>query len=167
MDDLRTTYLMKLEKMMSVEEQIIEGLPTMIDMATDEGLKAGLTAHLEETKMQRDRLTKLFAAHGYEPKGMEDKPFKMMMEEASQELEMITNPNVKDAVIIAASQTVEHLEMARYGTLVEWAKALEDDDGEKLLKETLGEEEHADKLLSGVAKGNLLKDSVNEKAAEA
>ena len=65
-----------------------------------------------------------------------------------------------DAAIISSSQTVEHYEIARYGTLVCWARQLGLKDAEALLQKTLDEEKAADQKLSGLAE-----EYVNQKAA--
>jgi ferritin-like metal-binding protein YciE len=64
--------------------------------------------------------------------------------------------------LIAAAQAVEHYEITRYGTLLAWAKQLELSDAQRLLEETLVEEENTDELLS-----ELAEDAVNPAAAEA
>ena len=65
-----------------------------------------------------------------------------------------------DAALAASAQTVEHYEIARYGTLKTWAKELGMEDAAKLLDETLQEEIKTDKLLTQLATQN-----VNKKAA--
>ena len=65
-----------------------------------------------------------------------------------------------DAALAASAQTVEHYEIARYGTLKTWAKELGMEDAAKLLDETLQEEIETDKLLTQLATQN-----VNKKAA--
>jgi ferritin-like metal-binding protein YciE len=65
-----------------------------------------------------------------------------------------------DACLIAAAQRVEHYEMAAYGTLVAWAKAMGHDEAAGLLEETLNEEKAADQKLTSIAEGG-----VNEEAA--
>jgi ferritin-like metal-binding protein YciE len=60
-----------------------------------------------------------------------------------------------DACLIAAGQRAEHYEMAAYGTLVAWAKAMGHSDAAKLLQQTLDEEKAADKKLCGLAEGGI------------
>ena len=67
-----------------------------------------------------------------------------------------------DACLIAAGQRAEHYEMAAYGTLVAWAKAMGHTEAAKLLQQTLDEEKAADKKLSGLAEGGI-----NQSAADA
>jgi ferritin-like metal-binding protein YciE len=166
MDELKQVYLKKLAMVLSMEDLIIEHLPMMIEKSTNDKLKTGLSDHLTETREHRNRLTKILASHGAAASVESDDAFKMMLEHAGKEIGMITDKDVRDAVIIAAAQAVEHLEMAKYGTLVEWAKQLDDSDGKSMLKDTLGEEEAADKKLSGIAEGGLFSTGVNKKAAE-
>jgi hypothetical protein len=59
------------------------------------------------------------------------------------------------ACLIAAGQRAEHYEMAAYGTLVAWAKAMGHTDAANLLQQTLDEEKAADKKLSGLAEGGI------------
>src|SRR5436190_16200635 len=67
-----------------------------------------------------------------------------------------------DACLIAAGQRAEHYEMAAYGTLVAWARAMGHDEAADLLQETLDEEKAADEKLSGLAEGGI-----NQSAADA
>jgi ferritin-like metal-binding protein YciE len=66
-----------------------------------------------------------------------------------------------DACLIAAAQRAEHYEMATYGTLVAWARAMGHDEAADLLQETLDEETAADEKLNALAEGGI-----NEQAAE-
>jgi ferritin-like metal-binding protein YciE len=54
---------------------------------------------------------------------------------------------VLDAALAAAGQAVEHYEIARYGTLIAWAKQLGRNDCATLLETSLEEEKAADKKL--------------------
>jgi len=52
---------------------------------------------------------------------------------------------------LASAQAVEHYEMARYGSLIAWARVAGQDEVATLLEETLEEEKHADSLLTQLA----------------
>ena len=67
-----------------------------------------------------------------------------------------------DACLIAAGQRAEHYEMAAYGTLVAWARAMGHDEVAELLQQNLDEEKAADEKLSGLAEGGI-----NQSAADA
>ena len=66
-----------------------------------------------------------------------------------------------DACLIAAGQRVEHYEIAAYGTLAAWAKAMGHTEAAELLAETLEEESAADEKLTSLAEGGI-----NQEAAE-
>jgi ferritin-like metal-binding protein YciE len=60
-----------------------------------------------------------------------------------------------DAALISLGQAVEHYEIARYGTLVAWAKELGHAEAAVLLKATLDEEYGGDQALSKLAENRL------------
>jgi ferritin-like metal-binding protein YciE len=62
---------------------------------------------------------------------------------------------VRDVGILANAQAVEHYEMARYGTVVAWAKTCGEDQVAQLMHETLEEEKQADSLLNQLAKKGI------------
>ena len=150
-----------------MEETIVENLPSLVEAATNQKLKDGLNEHLRETHDHVARVERILAGHKSGEIAKKDETFRLMVENAGREIENIEDLNVRDAVIIAAAQAVEHFEMARYGTLVEWAKTL-DEDGDTInaLKKTLGEEEASDKKLSSVAEGGIFSTGVNQVAAK-
>ena len=67
-----------------------------------------------------------------------------------------------DACLIAAGQRAEHYEMAAYGTLVAWARAMGHTEAAELLQQTLDEEKAADKKLSGLAEGGINQQAADE-----
>jgi hypothetical protein len=67
-----------------------------------------------------------------------------------------------DACLIASGQRAEHYEIAAYGTLIGWAKALGETAVAELLEQTLDEEKAADQKLTRLAEGGI-----NQQAADA
>jgi ferritin-like metal-binding protein YciE len=65
------------------------------------------------------------------------------------------DPDVLDAGMIADAQAVEHYEIARYGTMIAWAKQLGMNDAVSLLQQTLDQEYGADRLLTELAEARL------------
>jgi ferritin-like metal-binding protein YciE len=167
MEELRDIYIEKLQKTLAMEQTIVEKLPSMIEAATNEKLREGLRMHLDETRTHVERIEKALAGRKSGNIATKNDAFRMMVEDAGKEIEKIEDSATRDALIIAAAQAVEHHEMAKYGTLIEWAKTL-DEDGETInaLKATLNEEEAADKKLSSVAEGGIFSTGVNQMAAK-
>lgn len=158
LDDL---FLHGLQDIYYAEQQITKALPKMIDLATNRDLESGLRAHLEETKGQIERLDKVFAKLGKEPKGTTCPAIDGIIKEANETAGDIADKAVLDAAIVANSQAVEHYEIARYGTLIAWAKELGHDDVVRFLTTNLNEEHAANTKLNTVA----LRKGVNTKAA--
>ena len=158
MDDL---LLHGLKDIFYAENQIVRALPKMIDKATNRELTKGLQSHLEETKNQIARLEQVFQKLGEEPQGAKCPAIDGLITEADEVAGEVADKDVLDAALIGAAQSVEHYEIARYGTLIAWAESLGHDDIIRLLTTNLNEEKAADKKLSTVA----LRKGVNRKAA--
>jgi len=62
---------------------------------------------------------------------------------------------VLDAALINAAQAVEHYEIARYGSLIAWAKQLGRNDCASVLQKTLDEEKACDVKLTSLAEGKV------------
>ncbi|MNS56957.1 hypothetical protein D3C72_898310 [compost metagenome] len=69
---------------------------------------------------------------------------------------------VRDAGIIAASQKIEHYEIASYGTLCAFAKTLGEDEAARLLEITLNEEKEADVTLTEAAYNTINFDAADD-----
>ena len=78
-----------------------------------------------------------------------------LLKEAEGIMEETEPGAVRDAAIIAASQKVEHYEIASYGTLATYAKLLGEKEVLNLLLETLKEEKNCDKDLTKLAKSEI------------
>jgi len=72
-----------------------------------------------------------------------------------------------DACLIAGGQRAEHYEMAAYGTLVAWARAMGHTEAADLLQETLDEEKTADEKLSSLAESGINRDAADAPHPEA
>jgi len=92
---------------------------------------------------------------GVAAKGVDCPAIDGIIEEANDVVGEIDDRAVLDAALIAAAQAVEHYEMARYGSLVAWAKQLGRSDCAELLQKNLDEEKAADKKLTTLAESGL------------
>jgi ferritin-like metal-binding protein YciE len=152
MDDL---FVHNLRDIFYAEQQILKSLPEMIENATEPQLKQGLESHLRETRGQVERLKQVFRMHGAEPSGVDCPAIDGIIEEAEDVAGEVEDSNVLDAAIIAAAQAVEHYEIARYGTLIAWAKQLGRNDCASVLQQNLEEEKAADRKLTQLAESKV------------
>src|SRR6266404_4933843 len=107
----------------------------------------------------RQSLDQVFKKLGQAPKGVQCRAINGLISEANEIAGEVADKEVLDAAIVGAAQSVEHYEIARYGTLIAWAESLGRDDVIRLLTTNLNEEKAADKKLSNVA----LRKGVNRK----
>jgi ferritin-like metal-binding protein YciE len=146
-DELRDAY--------DAEKQVLKALPKMAKAATSKALRAAFEDHLTETKGQVERLEQAFASLDEKVRGKHCDGVAGIIEEGKSVMEEDFDEPTMDAALIAAAQRVEHYEMAAYGTLVAWAKAMGHDEAARLLEETLDEETAADQKLTSLAEGGI------------
>ena len=144
-DELRDAY--------DAEKQLTKALPKMAKAANSPELRAAIEAHLEETRQQVDRLEQVFASVEEKVRGKHCDGIAGIIEEGQAVMQEDFDEATADACLIAAAQRAEHYEMAAYGTLVAWARAMGHDEAADLLQETLDEEKAADEKLNSLAEG--------------
>lgn len=153
--DMNDLFAHQLKDIYYAENRIVATLPKMIQKASTPELKQGFEKHLEETKVQIQRLDKVFELHGLEPESIKCPAIDGIIKEADEVAGEIDDKSVLDAALIAAAQAVEHYEITRYGTLIAWAKELGSDDCATLLQETLEEERETDRKLTALAESEI------------
>ena len=159
MNTLADAFYDELRDVLSAEKQLVKALPKMAKAATSEQLVAAMEAHLAETKKQVERVEQAFEDTGKAARAKTCEAMKGLIEEAEELMEEDGEAAVKDALIIAAAQKVEHYEIATYGTLCTWASVLGYSKALELLKQNIDEEEKTDKKLTELAKA-INKDAV-------
>ncbi len=127
----------------------------MAKKADSDELRQAFEHHLEETKGQVERLEQVFALCDLKPTAKTCTAIKGILEEGEEDMKEAKDADVLDAGMIADAQAVEHYEIARYGTMIAWAKQLGMDDAASLLEQTLEQEYNADRTLTDIAEGSL------------
>ncbi|GAB4426932.1 MAG: ferritin-like domain-containing protein [Anaerolineae bacterium] len=136
----------------------------MANAASSPALKTAFQQHLEQSREHLHRLEQVFNEVGVRPTGEHCPAMAGLIEEGEEIISTPADAMVRDAALIAAAQRVEHYEMAGYGAVRTYAKELGYKNAEKLLQQTLDEEGAADKKLTSLAEGGLLKTGINQKA---
>ena len=152
MNDL---FLHQLQDIYYAEKQLVKALPKMAEKATDQQLKQGFLTHLDETKTHVQRLEQVFQMHGAEVKAVNCPAIDGIIKEAEEVAGEVADKAVLDAALINAAQAAEHYEIARYGSLVAWAKQLGRNDVASILQKTLEEEKATDKKLTVLAESKV------------
>lgn len=147
----------EIKDLYSAEKQLTKAIPKMIAGAKDPHLKAGLSAHLDETKQQIVRLETIAGLLEIEASGKVCKGMEGIILEGAEALSTDAPPLVHDLGIIAAARRVEHYEMAGYMTAIAISDELELSEVTALLQETLFEEKGAEESLRTHFDGLLVK----------
>lgn len=151
LESLQDLYVDKLKDLYSAENQIIKALPRMIKSATTPELQRALQEHLTVTEGHVRRLERIASELGSSPRGKKCAGMEGLLEEGKELLKEKADSDVLDAGIIAAAQSVEHYEIAGYGTVRAWAELMGEQNAAKLFQQTLDEEKQADESLTALA----------------
>ena len=154
-DSLRKLYVEELKDLYSAEKQILQALPKMAKKASNPKLQQAFQEHLEVTRMQVERLDRIFELLGKSPRGKKCKGMEGLLEEGKEMMQEDMEDDVMDAALIAAAQRVEHYEIAGYGTVRTYANLLGEKEHVKLLQQTLDEEGNTDKKLTQLAETQI------------
>jgi ferritin-like metal-binding protein YciE len=165
LNSLQDVLVEQLGDLYSAEQQLVQALPKVSGAASDDKLRAAIDQHLEETRGHVTRLEQIFDQLGISAPVERCKAMEGLIAEGETIISAQGDPTAKDAALIAAAQRVEHYEIAAYGTARTLADELGHDDVETLLNETLDEESAADKKLTQIATGGLLRSGINQQAA--
>ena len=150
-DTLRDLYVVQLRKALNLEKQIVEALPTMIEKSSRPELANAFRTHLEESKEQYGRLQRILDETAGEVSDKKCPAASALISEAQSDIADAGNDQIRDVVLIASGNQIEHHEIAVYGTLIAWATALGENKHAATLSKSLEEEKHADKVLTQLA----------------
>ena len=151
--DLNDLFLDQLKDVYFAEKQILKALPKMAKAAQSEKLSAAFTKHRTETEGQVERLEKIFEILGKPARGKTCAAIQGILEEGTEIMDEYKGAAALDAGLLAAAQAVEHYEIARYGTMKQWAMQLGLKDAVRLIDETLKQEKKTDEALTTLADG--------------
>jgi ferritin-like metal-binding protein YciE len=152
MDDL---FVHQLQDIYYAEQQLVKALPKLADKATEKQLKQDFLLHLDETKIHVQRLEQVFKSLGLAVKAVNCPAIDGIIEETNEVTGEVADAAVLDAALINAAQAAEHYEIARYGSLIAWARQLGRSEVAALLQKTLEEEKVTDRKLTTLAEGKV------------
>lgn len=153
--ELRDFFIDSLKDIYWAENALVSALPKMAANAASPHLASMIKEHLAMTKNQIKRLDDVFNLLGEKAAGKKCEAMAGLVAEGESILKETEHGPVRDAGIIAASQKIEHYEIATYGTLCAFAKTLGENEAAMLLQRTLAEEKETDMLLSNAAYNSI------------
>jgi ferritin-like metal-binding protein YciE len=149
--NLQELYIAQLRYLLSAENQIVKGLPKMIEHSVDLQLKEAFQSHLQETEVHVTRLEQLISTFTNDVDDKKDSILAAIVGSGENIAKETTAGAVRDAGLIATAQKVEHYEIASYGSARDWAEQLGLHEHAATLEQTLEEEKHADQLLTEIS----------------
>lgn len=164
-ETLQDAYIHELSDIYSAEKQLIKALPKMAKAATDPKLAKAFDDHLGETEIQAERLERVAELCEFKLKREKCDAMAGLIEEGRQIIQEVEEGPVRDAMLIAAAQKVEHYEIASYGCLVALSAKLGFPQAAKILDKTLSEEKATDEKLNMLAERSI-NDRAMRQAAE-
>lgn len=151
MKTLSDAFEHTLQDVYYAENAISKALPKLIEAVSQADLKKALQNHLAETKEQISILKKVFKATGIEAKGEKCDAIEGLIKECEGVIKEAKGATARHAAIIGCCQAIEHYEIARYGTLREWAKAIDQPEAHDMLSTILDQEKAANYKLTNLA----------------
>jgi ferritin-like metal-binding protein YciE len=150
--DFQSLYTLQLRYLLSTENQIVKGLKSMIEHASDPQLRQAFQSHMQETEVHAERLEKMIGdVNAGDVDDKKDAIITALLGSGENIVSESEEGPVRDAGLLASAQKVEHYEIASYGSARDWAKILGFTQHAELLQRTLDEEKHADELLTSIS----------------
>src|SRR5687767_6459305 len=149
---LEKFFIDQLKDIYWAEKHLIKSLPKMQKAATSGVLQEAIQDHLAQTEEQAARLEQVFELMGQKPAAKKCDGMEGLVKEAESAVEETEEGSMtRDAAIIMSAQKVEHYEIASYGTLVQLATIMGNEEVAGILQTTLDEEKETDENLTSIA----------------
>jgi ferritin-like metal-binding protein YciE len=150
MKTLQDAFQHTLQDIYWAENALLKALPKVAKAVGSAELKQAFDDHLKETKGHVSTLESVFKSLGLKASGEKCDAMAGLLKEADGLIDEAEG-HARDVCLIGAAQAVEHYEIARYGTLREWAKVLGHTEAHELLTSILDEEKAANAKLTTLA----------------
>jgi ferritin-like metal-binding protein YciE len=143
----RALYILELCYLLSIENQIVNGLPRMIEHTSDLQLRYAFKSSLHETQVHVTLLEEIInEVNDAELFGVKDATIPALLASCEN---IIKDPNEgpeRDAGLLASAQEIKRHEIACYGEAIDWATFLGLHRHVELLQKTLDEKHGAESL---------------------
>ena len=142
MKTLKELFEHTLKDIYYAENAISKALPKVSKAAKSKELKEAVDSHLTETQEQIKELKLVFKSIDVKAEGEKCDAIEGLIKEADGLMEEASGK---------ALDAVEHYEIARYGSLREWAKVLGYEEAHVILSRILDQEKAANSKLTSIA----------------
>ena len=163
--NLEQLYFNQIHDLCSAESQLIGILPQMAAFASCSDLRDALRDCLRSTRTHFAHLEGIREEHGISHETVVCEAMRGLVFEAKKHLTKTVPGDVRDAVLIASGNRIEHYEIASYGIAKAFANCLGFDRDAKLLAEMLQDVSDADAAITRIATGGMFRSGVNQAAS--
>jgi ferritin-like metal-binding protein YciE len=143
----------EIKDLYSAEKQLTKAIPKMAKGSNDPALQTAFRDHLKETEGQVARLEEVARLLEIKPGGKKCMGMEGVIQEGAEALQEEGDETILDLGIIGAGSRVEHYEMAGYLTAISLAGRMKAGEVVTLLKQSLAEEQGAEKKLRTIGAG--------------
>lgn len=148
---LKDLLIEQLRELYNAEKQQYETLTSLRKKLASKYLKKALKNHIKDTEGHIAQLESIFQELQVASFGETSEAMVGLIKECNDIVNRSTDPEIRDAAIIALIQYMEHFEIAGYGTVHAYAAELEMTDLASKLLFILKEEKHFDEELTEIA----------------
>lgn len=133
----------QLRDLLSVEMQLLDSVPYLLEVATEPRLKEALANHLPDTARHAKTVAEILAAHEIKPGQDKCKAMEGLIEGGHAHIKAVDQKSTRDLMIVAHCLRIEHYEIAGYTIALSLAEALKFTDIAASLNIILKEENTA------------------------
>lgn len=139
------------------EVYLQKALQSWIEKASAVKLKAVFQKYLEHTEQNVKSFEKFIDAEKMNLISNENKILNVLIEDASERFETCSDPEIKDASLLASVQVINHYKICMYGTAAAYASTLNMEEAAKQFKMAEINEKQIDDRLSQMAEFEINK----------
>lgn len=144
-------------KFTSAEIHLRGALPEWINKTGSLMLKTVLQKYLDFIEQHVKKMEVFFEEEDINALSLHNRIMQAFIDETNEKLAACTDPEIKDACLLASVQTINHYKISLYGTAAAFARALEMDSHAAVFFEAEGNEKQIDSRLSQLAEFEINK----------
>jgi ferritin-like metal-binding protein YciE len=163
--NLEQLYFNQIQDLCSAESQLLGILPQMAAFASRPDLRNAFRDCLRDSRTHFSHLTEIREIHGIAHETLVCDAMKGMVLETKKHLTKTVPGEVRDAVLIASGNRIEHYGIACYGVAKAFADCLGFDRDSEMLAEMLGDASGADAVITKIATGGIFRSGINQAAS--
>ena len=142
-------------KFTSAEIQLKTSLPEWINKASSLQLKTVLQKYLDFVQQHVQKMEGFFEEEKINSLSLTNRVMQAFIREAEEKLSNCTDPEVKDACLLACIQAINHFKISTYGTAAAFANALDMKKQAAVFHEAEVNEKQIDDRLSQLAEHEI------------